>query len=191
MKNLKWLLAGFASVLLMVGCAPTAHVEKAEDADFSRYRSYAWLAKDENGNERTLSLTEQKIRTAVDQELAKAGWKQTKKDPDVILNYDVLVERGIQETSSPVYSRPYTRLVWNPYTRRYATIYYPSQFMGYDHEARPVREGTVTVTMIDSKTDRAVWQGWTTGIINGRNLSSKEIQNSVKSIFRKFDIAKN
>ena len=191
MKNLKWLLGSLAALLILAGCASTAHIEKADDADFSRYKSYAWLAKDENGNERELNLTEQKIKAAVDKELGKAGWRQSKNSPDVILNYDVLVERNIEEVSRPVYSQPYTRLVWNPYTRRYATIYYPSQFMGYDRENRPVREGTVTITMIDSKTDRAVWQGWTTGIVNGRNLSSKEIENSVRSIFRKFDIAKN
>ena len=191
MKNLKWFLGSLVAVFLLASCASTAHVEKAEDADFSRYKTYAWLTKDEDGKERDLSLTEQKIRAAVDKELSKAGWRKSGNAPDVILNYDVLVERSIEEVSRPVYSQPYTRLVYNPYTRRYARIYYPSQFMGYDRENRPVREGTVTITMIDSQTDRAVWQGWTTGIVNGRNLSSKEIENSVKSIFRKFDIAKN
>ena len=191
MKNLKWFLGSLAAVFILASCASTAHIEKADDADFSRYKTYAWLAKDENGNDRNLDLTEQKIRTAVDKELGKAGWRQSKNNPDVILNYDVLVERSVEEVSRPVYSQPYTRLVYNPYTRRYATIYYPSQFMGYDRENRPVREGTVTITMIDSQTDRAVWQGWTTEVVNGRNLSSKEIENSVRSIFRKFDIAKN
>ncbi|MFI5134100.1 MAG: hypothetical protein ACHQEB_07185 [Chitinophagales bacterium] len=34
-------------------------------------------------------------------------------------------------------------------------------------------------------------QGWTTDEVNSKNLTSKEIQNAVRSIFRKFDIAKN
>jgi hypothetical protein len=45
--------------------------------------------------------------------------------------------------------------------------------------------------LIDTKTDKTIWQGWTTDEVNSRNLTSKEIQNGVKSIFRKFDIAKN
>jgi hypothetical protein len=45
--------------------------------------------------------------------------------------------------------------------------------------------------MIDAKTEKTVWQGWTTEEVNSRNLSTKEIQNSVKAIFRKFDVAKN
>src|SRR5258705_7168711 len=118
---------------------------------------------------------EEKIRKAVNLELEKnAGWRETKNHPDVLLSYDVLVERGIKESNNPVYSRPYSRLIYNPYTRRYATIYYPSEFMGYDRDQRSIREGTVTVTMIDSRTDKTVWQGWTTDEVRSKNLTSKE-----------------
>lgn len=58
-------------------------------------------------------------------------------------------------------------------------------------EGYKIREGTITISMIDTRTDKTVWQGWTTDEVNSRNLTSKEIQNSVKSIFKKFDIAKN
>ena len=70
------------------------------------------------------------------------------------------------------------------------TIYYPSQFMGYDRDRVPSREGTVTITMIDAKTEKTIWQGWTTDEVNSRNLTSKEIQTAVRSIFKKFDLAK-
>jgi hypothetical protein len=81
--------------------------------------------------------------------------------------------------------------VYNPYARRWVSIYYPSQFVGYDNNQRDVREGTLTLSMTDARTDKTVWQGWTTGEVNSRNLTSKEITASVKSIFRKFDVAKN
>ena len=134
-----------------------------------------------------------KIQKLEDQnkELEKTGWKEVKNRPDVLLTYDVLVERGIKSSSNPVYSRSYSRLVYNPYTRRYTTIYYPSQFEGYERDERPIKEGTVTISMIDTKTDKTVWQGWTTDEVNSRNLTTKEIQNSVRSIFKKFDVAKN
>ena len=194
MKNLKLWSGSLAIVFLLASCGSTAHIEKADDADMSRYKTFAWMDKDGEGNtdkNRNNDIIEQKIRVAVNKELEKAGWREVKNRPDVVLSYDVLVERNIKESTSPVYSRPYSRVVYNPYTRRYTTIYYPSQFMGYERDERPIKEGTVTITMIDGKTDKAVWQGWTTEEVNGRNLSTKEIQNSVKSIFRKFDIAKN
>lgn len=193
-QNLKLWSVYSTFVFLLASCASTAHIEKDDNADFSRYKSFTWVDKDgegRNDNNKNNDLTEQRIKQAVNKELEKTGWKEVKNRPDVLLSYDVLVERGTKTNTNPVYSRPYSRVVYNPYTRRYTTIYYPSQFEGYERDERPVKEGTVTISMIDTKTDKTVWQGWTTDEVNSRNLTTKEIQNSVKSIFRKFDIAKN
>jgi hypothetical protein len=66
----------------------------------------------------------------------------------------------------------------------------PSTFMGYDYGTAEVREGTLTITMVDASTDKTIWQGWTTDDVNSRNLTRKEIQSSVNSIFSKFDVVK-
>lgn len=191
MKPLKFLAAIAVAGALFAGCASIAHVEKDDTVNFSNYRTYAWAQSDSNTAKKGLELTERKTRAAVDAELAKQGWREVKAAPDVLVSYDVLVERNEKQNTNPVYSRSYMRPFFNPYTRRWGTLYYPSQFLGYDNESRLVREGTLTITMTDAKTDRMVWQGWTTDEVNSRNLSSKEIQASVKSIFRKFDVAKS
>jgi len=194
-KNLiRW--SGYISfVFLLASCGTTAHIEKDDNADFSRYKTFAWIDKDGEGRNdvnRRNDLTEEKIREAVNRELEKtAGWREVKNRPDVLLSYDVLVEKSTRESRNPVYSRPSSRIVYNPYTRRYTTLFYPSQLVGYDRDERPVKEGTVTISMIDTRTDKTVWQGWTTDEVNSRNLTTREIQNSVRSIFRKFDLAKN
>jgi len=173
MKNLK--LWGMFStfILVLASCGTTAHIEKDDTVDLGRYRTFAWVDRDGEGrNDRNKNndLTEQRIRDAVNKELEKsAGWREVKNRPDVLLSYDVLVERGTKETTNPVYTRPESRLVYNPYTRRYATIYYPSQLAGYERDERTIREGTVTISMIDAKTDKTVWQGWTTDEVNSRN----------------------
>ena len=194
-RNLKLWGVYSIVVFLLASCGTTAHIEKDDNADFSKYKTFAWIDKDGEGRSdrnKNNDLTEQRIREAVNKELEKtAGWKEDKNRPDVLLSYDVLVERGTKESTNPVYTRPYSRLVYNPYTRRYTTIYYPSEFAGYERDERPIKEGTVTISMIDTKTDRTVWQGWTTDEVNSRNLTTKEIQNSIKSIFKKFDVAKN
>jgi Tfp pilus assembly protein PilV len=195
MKFLKIFGVAALSGMLLASCASVAHVEKDKTANFSSYHSYAWVESKENQDDsskaKVSDLTERRIREAVDAELAKSGWKKSKNKPDVLLSYDVLVERSVKEESNPVYTQPTTRYAYNPYTRRWVSIYYPSQFLGYDRDQRSVREGTITVSVIDAKTDKTVWQGWTTDEVNSKNLTSKEIQNSVKSIFRKFDVAKN
>ena len=193
-RNLKLWGVYSIVVFLLASCGTTAHIEKDDAADFSKYKSFTWVDKDGEGRKdhnKNNDLTEDRIRDAVNKELEKTGWREVKNRPDVLLSYDVLVERGTKTNTNPVYSRPYSRLVYNPYTRRYTTLYYPSQLEGYERDERPIKEGTVTISMIDTKTDKTVWQGWTTDEVNSKNLTTKEIQNSVKSIFRKFDVAKN
>lgn len=193
-KNWKIWSGGLAFLFLLASCAPSAHIEKDDNTDFRSYKTFAWIEKDKPAKKGTAKndLTEQKVRLAVSKELEKtAGWKEDTRHPDVLLSYDVLVERSVKQQSDPVYSNPFTRTFYNPYSRRFINIYYPSRFVGYDNYDVPGREGTVTITMTDASTDKTVWQGWSTDEVDSRHMSAKEIQSSVKAIFRKFDVAKN
>jgi hypothetical protein len=188
--NLKWILGMAVAALMAVGCSAPVHIEKDDSVDFSQYKSYSWVSGNERSN-RSNQLMEQKFKSAVSDALNKQGWRMDNRRPDVLISYDVLVERSTKQQSEPVYSRPFTRTYYNPYTRRYYSVYYPSEFMGYENYETPVREGTVTITVTDAKIDKVVWQGWTTDEVNSKNLTSKEINSAVKSIFKKFnDVAK-
>jgi len=197
MKTIKWKFIGSVVIaaLVFAGCSSPVHVQKDDSADFSKFKTFTWVEKSDstkktNDNKKN-DLMEQKFKEAVTQELSKQGWRIDNRRPDVLVSYDVLVERSNRDESDPVYSTPFTSTFFNPFSRRFYNVYYPSQFMGYNDYTRPIREGTITITMADAKTDKTVWQGWTTGEVNSHNLTSKEINNAVKSIFRKFDVAKN
>lgn len=194
MRYVKSFIIAAFSGLLLAGCASVAHVEKDDTVNLNNYHTYAWVEPQTSDKDsvktKVSDLTERKIRQAVDAELAKTGWKESKHRPDVLISYDVLVENNVKQSNDPVYSQPFTRYIFNPYSRRWIALYYPSQFMGYDSYDSPVKEGTVTISVIDARTEKTVWQGWTTDEVNSRNLTSKEIQSAVKSIFRKFDVAK-
>lgn len=191
MKQFKFILFGLfaASGLLLAGCASTAYIEKDDNTDFSKYQTFSWIKKDSQ-NVNASAIANERVQTAVNQELVKNGWRLVEANPDVLLSFDVLVERNVKQETEPVYTRPYTRVYYNPYTRRYGTIYYPPQFLGYDNYETAIREGTLTVTMIDAKTDKTVWQGWTTTEVQSGKMMSKEVDASVRSIFRKFEMAK-
>ena len=192
MRFLNFLTVTVLSGLLLAGCASVVHVEKDETANLNSYRSYTWTETKTDSTAAPVSdLTERRIRQAVDEELAKAGWKVSKNKPDVLLSYDVTIDRGVKQDNRPVYSDSYTRYFYNPYSGRWNAIYYPSRFLGYDSRQLSVREGTVTISLIDARTEKTIWQGWTTDEVNSRNLTSKEIRSAVKNIFRKFDVAKN
>jgi hypothetical protein len=193
-KNLKRLSAYAFAAVLLTSCANSAHIEKVPAANLGDYKTYSWISNDQNDGQNKNhknDLAESNIHAAVNQQLQKNGFNEVKRNPDLLVTYDLLVEKSVKQQSEPLYSRSFTRLYYNPYTRRYGTIYYPSQFLGYDSYSTPVREGTVTVTIIDPKTDKTIWQGWATDEINSSNFTGKDIQKNVKSIFRKFDVASN
>ena len=194
LRSFGWVSAiAVTAIVLFTGCAGTAHIEKDQSADFSKYKTYAWVEKTEQKEEkkaRRSELAEANIRNSVNQQLQKHGWREVNSNPDVMVNYELLVEKNQKELKDPVYSQSYTRSYYNRYTGRMNTFYYPSQFMGYDSYATTVKEGTVTITMVDNRTDKTVWQGWTTSELNSNRITGKEIDQNVKTIFRKFDAGK-
>ena len=183
-----YVLALSAGALLLSSCGTSAHIEKDKSADLKNYKTYTWIDK-ENKDKVNNEIAAQNLKAIVNDELQKNGFSEVKNNPDLLLSYDLLVEKSVREQSEPVYSRPYTRVYYNPYTRRYGEIYYPSQFLGYDSYSTPVKEGTVSISMIDAKTDKTIWQGWTTDELNSNNFSNKEVQKNVRTIFKKFDTA--
>jgi hypothetical protein len=186
-----WMLVVVAFVIAVttIACGTTAHIEKDETVNFNRYKTYSWVSEQEKPlKERNSNhLVDKQIKNAVAKQLERAGWVETKARPDVVLDYNILVENAVREQNNPVYSRPFTRYYYNPYTRRVVGFYYPSQMMGYESYEIPYKEGTITLHMIDSRTNKLVWQGWTSDAVNSNNLTSKEVNSSIKAILKKFD----
>ena len=188
MKQLTALLSLVVGMLVLSSCSSVAHIEKDPSVNFNRYNTYAWLDDNGDNDDRYLrGLTKQNLRAAVANELSEINWREDKRRPDVIIKHDVLVERKVKESRDPVYSQPFVRSFYNPYTRRWGSIYYPSELMGYDRRNYEVKEGTLTITMIDAKTDKVIWQGWVTDELKTQQPTSKEIQASVRTIFKKFE----
>lgn len=69
-------------------------------------------------------------------------------------------------------------------------VFILSQYIGENQYSVDFKEGTMTLTMVDAKTEQVIWQGWTTSEVNSRNFTQKEVNGVVKAIFRKADLAK-
>ena len=141
----------------------------------------------EGTKSRRIDLIQSNVKNAVNEELRKKGCGEAKTDPDILISTDLLIERSVVQRNDPVYTQSYTRSYYNPRSGRYNTFYFPSQFMGYDTYNEPVKKGTITITMVDSKTDKTVWQAWTTGDLDNGSITSDDITKDVKTIFKKFD----
>ncbi len=184
--KLYWI--GAVAIAAAAGCSTAAHVEKADDADLSGAKTYQWVdtrASENDNSSRTVAYADIGIHNAVNQELRKWGWTESDQQPSVLVAYDVLVEKSVERRQEPVYSQPYTRYYYNYRLKRYTPFYFPSQFVGYDNYTVPVKEATVTVTLIDAEKDKKIWQGWTTQRLSeSSRLTEDDIREAVQSIFR-------
>lgn len=192
MKTMKWTVTLLSAMFLLISCSRTAYVQKDSDVDFSKIKTYSWVrsqAEKEkaNGSMKNDDLTNRKIRQSIDRNLAEKGWKEVKSNPDVYLVYDVMIEQEDKIDRNAVYTQPFTRWFFNPVSRRWVPVLYPSRFLGFDENTRTVKEGTLTLTMMDADTDKTIWQGWTSSEINGRKLSDKQIDSKVKAIVKKLE----
>jgi len=175
------------SSFFFTGCIQKAYHQKDNSVDFSRISTYAWAEGDNDQNYDTRrpnqnSLRDTKIMQTVDRYLQGHGWSQSKNNPDVYLVFDVVEDQSQQRVNTPVYSQPVTRFYYNPATRRWVPIYYPSTFVGYNSTTRQVKEGTLTLTMMNPGSDKVIWQGWTTSEIYGRKMSDEKIERDVQAI---------
>lgn len=184
-------LVVMAAIIAManVGCGTTAHIEKDDSVNFKKYKTYAWVGeKEKTLKERhSNNLIDKNVKSAVTKELRKNGWVESNSSPEVLIDYNILVETNTKEQSNPMYSRPFTRYYYNPVSRRITSLYYPSQMLGFDSYEIPYKEGTLTIHMIDNTTNKLIWQGWATDEVSSRNLTGKEISSSVRSILKKFN----
>ena len=176
-------------LMVVSSCRTPVHVERDNSVNLDNYKTYMWVdtrLEENDESARASQYADISVRNYVNSELQELGWKEVAENPDALVSYDILVERDVIRQSDAVYSEPFSRFYYNPYTKRWGRIYYPSQFIGYDNYEVPVREGTITISLIDAKNDRRIWQGWSTEDLNNNRFTSTEIGKVVRNIFLKF-----
>lgn len=182
------LFSYLAVAVILFACSVPAYVEQSEGVNLGSYKTYSWVdtrASENDGSERATAFADISIHNAVNRELQKWGWVETQDNPSALVTYDVFVERDVEQRQDAVYTQPFTRYFYNYRTRRWMPVYYPSQFAGYDYYTVPVKNATLTITVIDPAVDKKVWQGWTTEQMSGSRFTEDEVHRSVKRIFKK------
>ncbi|MCW3106168.1 MAG: hypothetical protein JWQ09_674 [Segetibacter sp.] len=178
--------------LCATGCSVTSHVETAPGVNFNNYKTFGWV--NINGEKKEdladNDIVDNNIKNAISMELQSKGWKETNQNPDVILDYNVMVEKEVRQASEPVYNYPFTNYYYNRWHHSRGYIYYPNNLMGYHTYNIPFKQGTLTVNMIDTKTNKLIWQGSAQGDVSSKIVTTNEMQADVKSIFKKFDVPK-
>lgn len=190
---LKFWIPVFAAFVI-TGCGVQSYVEKDPSVKLNKYKTYAWIGEKDSkrkSDKPYKDFQESYLTDLISQQMEKNGFVKASSNPDVLLDYDIMIEKSTKEQSDPVYSRSFVRYYYNPYTGRINSMYYPSLYIGENRYDVPYRSGTITINIVDNDSQKLVWQGWAETEVTQKKIAKDDMNRIVKSIFRKLDTAKN
>lgn len=168
------LIAGLmlaALLALEVAPLPAASVERDfdPDADFSAFHTFAWK---ESPHTRLVarrnSLSDKRIRAAVESALEGRGFRRAEGHPDFFVTYQAGVRNRLQVTEYG-YGRP--------------------RWWGRDVRVRSYRQGTLVVDVIDAESDQLVWRGAVSDALpttRDPDKRQKKLDKAVAKLFKEF-----
>ena len=158
-KNIAFVTGLIMSLALLAGCAssPKIHSLMDKDADFSRYKTYAFAQQLGTAGGGYSSLVTKYLRTSITRELDKRGYQQSS-EPDLIVNFYVQRQEKVQVRTSPS-SSAYR----HGYYGYRAGVYSPWPHYASETRVTQYSEGTLNVDLVDARQRQLVWEGVAVG----------------------------
>lgn len=169
----------FVALLLQSGCSSVTKVYSEEEpgVNFYKYHTYKWLdtkyiKKGNSGPAWLDEHAENKIRSSVETQMNRYGYKPCEDKPDLMLHFHIVIKNEVF----------YIQDWWCDEERG-------TEF-GRCHRLRPVnyQEGTLIIDLIDAKTGNQVWRGAAAGVLEHLTPEKADarIEEAVRMIFEKF-----
>ena len=184
---MKWMLTLLAGgSLLLSGCLMSREARVESDysyaGQFRRYRTYEFVSGD--GMNSDTSKLGEAVRDAIRVRLKLQGYHAARRRPDLLVNFHLFEGdmrfRGYAQDD-------FTRWVKNGYVEDEETP--KDSRKGYQPVRLLLAEGTLLVTLIDNRTNRAVWNGYASGVnIPPGPRGEVILRRSVRSIFDQYHV---
>ena len=165
--------------LSLAGCAPRIYVEQDSGAQFSSYHSYAWVSP-QAGQVRDpildSDILESRVRRAVETDLKTRGYVASPAagSADFLVTYHTASKQKIESSGTG-----FSFGIVDAFPRGFGTVVVG----GPQVESR--EEGTLMLDIIDGKSKRLVWRGWTSGWLSQDNYTDDAVTAAVHNIFDK------
>jgi hypothetical protein len=175
MKN-RMLAVGF--LLAVVGCSPRIAVDTAQNIDFSKYRTYAWMKSDVKAGENPLYYNEiasRNVEQTVENELTTKGLRKVKRTRTVATN---------NGPYRPFYGPYYGWGRWG--YAGWGPGWWGWNNFGPQYQQEQYQAGTLVVDMVDYRTKRLVWRGSVQNAVNDPARIGNQLAREVRRIVDKF-----
>jgi hypothetical protein len=168
---------------ILAGCTPfTVKYDYDARASYASYKTYDWYAASKKAQGKSDGvenpIMDRRVRNAVERELGAKGLSLEKKgEPDILITYYPVYRHGTVYTTTTMGTRfgP-----WRPWGYGVGT-----QFT----EARPFREGSIILEVVDNKTNQLIWQAVAEGALTGLNDpedAEEQVREAVKKMLSRF-----
>ncbi len=168
------------------GCMTTRESRTESDYSYSghfrRYRTYNFMQS--HGLISDTSRLGLVLREAIHQRLQVQGYRESAKRPDLLVNYRVF--------QGAINLRGYNQEELERWVERHDgdeenTVQESRQT--YQPVRRLLTDGTLLVTLVDARSQRAIWNGYTSGVDVPDNARAEAVlRRSVRSIFDRYRI---
>ncbi|WP_022824023.1 DUF4136 domain-containing protein [Hymenobacter norwichensis] len=186
MKLLSTLFVGSTLAVALSGCfaAREARIESdySYAGAFRRYRTYEFVTGD--GLAADSSKLGEVLRDAIRTRMKVQGYKPSKRRPDLLVNFrvyegDMRFRGYAQEDIARWVNEEKIEDDETPAEQR--TGYQPVRML--------LAEGTLLITLIDNRTNRAVWNGYASGVtVPNGTQGELVLRRSVRSIFDQYRV---
>lgn len=188
------LIIGLALTAFMASCNGTKVVTDMDKAtDFTQYNTYQLKADEGGDDENSIVLNElnqKRIISAIEGQLGASGMEASA-NPDAYIVYGVGIDiqkgytTNTHHTGNPYYGGRYGRRGHGYYGGGFSSSYSTTT-------ETQTTNGTISIALIDAKTDELLWISHGTKEIKQNNKKVEEnINKSVAKIFEDFPIEHN
>ncbi len=143
-------LAAIAAVTL--GCASSAPVDYDSSVNFQALKTYSWLdskALESDDPRISNTLFNDRVKAAVDRELARKGFVKSEGEVDFKVVYHLSIDRKIREDNLNAHYGYYP----------YGWGYRHPMYVDTSSRIREYDEGTLIVDVVDPAAERLWWRG--------------------------------
>lgn len=177
-----------AVMVAAYGCAPRVTVDRNNQVNFSKYKTFAWMDSDVKAGQNPLyynQLATESVENTMSKVLADKGLKPVESRPDLLVGYHFFVEnktRTVAQPMSPFYG-PY--LGWG----RWGYGGWGPGWWGWggpQYTQEEYQAGTVVVDMVDARTRKLVWRGSVQNAIGDPSRIAAQLTKEVERIMEQF-----
>lgn len=174
-------------------CSPRVAVDRSNQTDFSKYRTFAWMDSDVKAGQNPLyynQLATESVENTMSGVLGQKGLKESSSNPDLLIGYHFFVEdktRTVANPTSPIYG-PY--LGWG----RWGYAGWGPGWWGWggqQYTQEPYKAGTLVVDMVDAKTHKLVWRGSVQNALADPSRITAQLNKEAERIVEKFPESKS